>query len=80
MKKKIIRTLAEEHYAYAYSAAYHAAIGDRITEGKCREAINAIHDIIKGIGLKEGIDYTTYRTTKTACDHEITFFAMRAII
>lgn len=80
MKKKIINALIEEHYTYAYAAAYHQAAGDHEAEGKCREALNAISAIAWNIGLREGVDYETYKVTKDASGHkEFTFCALRAI-
>lgn len=79
MKKKVLNALIEEHYMYAYAAAYYQEIGDHESEGKSREALNAIREIAQAVGLRAGVDYETYKTTKTASDHEVTFFALRAI-
>lgn len=80
MKKKVINALFEEYYSYAYAAAYHQAAGDHEAEGKCREALNAISAIAWNIGLREGVDYETYKVTKDASGHkEFTFCALRAI-
>lgn len=80
MKKKFLNALIEEHYVYAYAAAYHQATGDHEAEGKCREALNAISAIAWNIGLREGVDYETYKVTKDASGHkEFTFCALRAI-
>lgn len=79
MKKKVLNALIEEYYTYAYAAAYHQAAGDHEAEGKCREALNAISAIARAVGLKEGVDYETHKTTKVASGHEFTFSALRAI-
>lgn len=79
MKKKVLNALIEEYYTYAYAAAYHQAAGDHEAEGKCREALNAISAIARAVGLKEGVDYETHKTTKVASGHEFTFCALRAI-
>jgi hypothetical protein len=80
MKKKVINALFEEYYSYAYAAAYHQAAGDHEAEGKCREALNAISAIARAVGLREGVDYETYKVTKDASGHkEFTFCALRAI-
>ena len=79
MKKKVLNALIEEYYTYAYVMAFNTAIGDDETAGKCCEALTAIREIAQAVGLREGADYETYKTTKTTSGHEVTFFAWRAM-
>ena len=79
MKKKVLSTLIEKRYIYAFAAAYAAAHKDREGEGKCREAIRAIEEIASVVGLKENTDYEVYKTTKTVSGAEVTFFAWKAM-
>lgn len=79
MKKKVLNALIEEYYTYAYVMAFNTAIGGDETAGKCCEALTAIREIAQAVGLQEGADYETYKTTKTASGHEFTFCALRAI-